>query len=209
MLLLLLKRLQNATRLERIVVATSMDASDDGVEDLARKAGCDVYRGSLDDVLARFVGAAAGHDGPLARLTADCPLIDPGLVDAVAELFGRTPDCAYASNIERRTYPDGLDVEVFSREALDLAAKVAIDPGDREHVTTVIRRDPTRFPAAALVLDEPLGELRWTVDTEADLDFVRRVVDRLGARRYTAGMGEILGAIRMEPSLADYRGRRG
>jgi spore coat polysaccharide biosynthesis protein SpsF (cytidylyltransferase family) len=209
MLQFLLKRLKRAKRVEQIVVATSTDASDDGVKDLAREAGCTVCRGSLDDVLERFVDAATGHKGPFARITADCPLIDPALVDAVAELFDRTPNCAYASNIEPRTYPDGLDVEVFSRDALGLAAEVAIDPQDREHVTAVMRRDSTRFTTAALVSDEPLGHLRWTVDTEADLDFIRRVVVRLGAARYTAGMGEILTAIRMEPSLADFRGHRG
>jgi spore coat polysaccharide biosynthesis protein SpsF (cytidylyltransferase family) len=209
MLLLLLQRLQRARRVEQIVVATSTDASDDGVADVARDAGCKTHRGSLDDVLGRFVTAAGDHEGPCARITADCPLIDPALVDAVAELFDRTPNCAYASNIEPRTYPDGLDVEVFSREALKLAAEVATDPQDREHVTTVMRRDPSRFAAASLVADELLGNLRWTVDTGADLDFLRLVVARLGTHRYTAGMREILDAIRTDPSLADYRGRRG
>ena len=209
MLLLLLKRLKGAERLEHILVATSTHASDDEIEDVARDAGCGAFRGSLDDVLGRFVAAASGHGGPFTRITADCPLIDPALVDAVVELFDRTPNCAYANNIEPRTYPDGLDVELFSREALELAAEIATDPQDREHVTTVMRRDPTRFATAALVSDESLGDLRWTVDTEADLDFLRRVVVRLGARRYTASMGEILYAIREDPSLADYRGHRG
>lgn len=209
MLLLLLTRLQAARSVRGILVATSTDASDDGIEDVARKAGCETYRGSLDDVLGRFVAAAANDEGPLIRITADCPLIDPGLVDAVAELFARTPNCAYASNIEPRTYPDGLDVEVFSRQALERAAEVATDPRDREHVTAVMRRDPARFAAAALVCDEPLGDLRWTVDTEADLDFLRLVVARLGEGRYTAGMRDILDAVRAEPSLVDYRGRRG
>jgi spore coat polysaccharide biosynthesis protein SpsF len=209
MLLLLLKRLKGAKQVGRIVVATSTDPSDDRVEEVSRKADCGVCRGALDDVLGRFVAAAADHPGPFVRITADCPLIDPALVDAVAELFHRTPDCAYASNIEPRTYPDGLDVEVFSRKALELAAGIAISPTDREHVTAVIRRDPGRFATAALVSDECLRDLRWTVDTEADLDFVRRVAARLGAHRYTAGMAETLSAIRMQPSLAEYRGRRG
>lgn len=209
MLMLLLKRLRRAELVEQIVVATSADASDDRVEDLARKSGSAVYRGSLDDVLGRFVGAAAGHDGPIARVTADCPLIDPTLVDRVAEVFEQTPDCAYASNIEPRTYPDGLDVEVFSRKALEFAVKVATDPQDREHVTTVMRREQIHFPTASLICDEDLGDLRWTVDTQADLEFLRLVVARLGARRYLAGMREILDGIHTEPSLADHGGRRG
>ena len=113
-------------------------------------------------------------------------------------------------NIEPRTYPDGLDVEVFSRVVLDLTDEIATDRQDREHVTPVMRRDPDRFPAVALVSEEPLGDLRWTVDTEADLDFVRRVVARLGTRRYTAGMVGIPDA-RPERtlSLADHRGHSG
>jgi spore coat polysaccharide biosynthesis protein SpsF (cytidylyltransferase family) len=209
MLMLLLRRLQRAKTVGQIVIATSSDPSDDEVENLARKSGSKTYRGSLDDVLGRFVGAAGDYRGALARITADCPLIDPTLLDAVVELFDETPNCAYASNIEPRTYPDGLDVEVFGREALDLAAELAIDPDDREHVTTIMRGDPIRFPSAALTSAERLGDLRWTVDDETDLDFLRQVIARLGTRRYTADMEEILGAIRMEPSLANYQGRRG
>lgn len=210
MLALLIRRLRGARGIEQIVVATSIDPADDCVEQAARGMGCAVYRGDRDDVLGRFVGAAAAHEGPLVRVTADCPLIDPAIVDAVIDFFRSTPECAYASNIEPRTYPDGLDVEVFSAETLERVAATAEDPYDREHVTAMIRRDPSRFRSASLVCEtEHLGDVRWTVDQEDDLEFVREVVARLGARRYTAGMSEILESVRAEPSLADFRGRRG
>lgn len=209
MLALVLRRLRRSSEVERIVVATSTDPIDDGVESLADGIGYDVYRGSRDDVLSRFVGAAADHSGPLARVTADCPLIDPDVVDHVIDLFRTTPGCAYASNVEPRTYPDGLDVEVVSAEVLREIAGTAVDPSDREHVTAAIRRDPRKYPAAAVVCDEQLGDLRWTVDTKEDLGFVREVVTRLGSRRYSAGMREILAVVREQPSLADYDGRRG
>ena len=142
MLALLLRRLQPARELQRIVVATSTESVDDRIEDVAREIGSDVYRGALDDVLSRFEGAASRHPGPLVRVTADCPLIDPAIVDDAIRLFERTPGCAYASNVEPRTYPDGLDVEVFSAAALQRVARMTKQPADREHVTTVIRRNP-------------------------------------------------------------------
>jgi spore coat polysaccharide biosynthesis protein SpsF (cytidylyltransferase family) len=209
MLVLLLRRLERARELERIVVATSTEPADDRIEEAVRETACDVYRGSRDDVLARFLGAAAGHAGALARVTGDCPLIDPELVDEVIRLFHRSPDCVYASNIEPRSYPDGLDIEVFSSATLEQLASDTDDPYHREHVTSAIRHDPQRYPSAALVGDEQLGNLRWTVDTMEDLEFVREAVARLGPRRHSAGMREILQAVRRDPSLADYKGRRG
>jgi spore coat polysaccharide biosynthesis protein SpsF (cytidylyltransferase family) len=158
---------------------------------VASEAGADAHRGPLNDVLGRVAGAAESYDGAIVRLTADCPLIDPELVDRVVELF-RDAGAAYASNVEPRTFPDGLDVEVVSAAALRQAAQEVNDPVDREHVTTAIRRNPDRYPAAHLVNDKDLGNLRWTVDTEEDLEFIRDVVERLGERRYTAGLAEIL-----------------
>lgn len=191
LLALMLRRLASAKTVEHTVVATSDQRDDDGIERLAGDLGVDAYRGPLDDVLGRVAGAARGHAGEVVRLTADCPLIDPALVDQVVELFW-VAGVAYASNVEPRTFPDGLDVEVISSAALLEAAETVQDPSDREHVTTAIRCDPDRFPAVHLVHEPDLGELRWTVDTAEDLEFVRGVVERLGERRYTAGMDEIL-----------------
>jgi spore coat polysaccharide biosynthesis protein SpsF len=208
MLALQLARLARAQQLNRVVVATSTDAGDDAIADLVRDQKSDVYRGPLDDVLARFVGAAAGHSGPIMRITADCPLIDPAVVDQVIDLFRATAGCDYASNIEPRTYPIGLDVEVVASEVLRQVATDATEPNDREHVTWAIRRQLDRYRSATLTNDRELGDVRWTVDEADDLAFVREVVGRLGPRRYEAGLDEILGAILREPSLADYRGRR-
>jgi spore coat polysaccharide biosynthesis protein SpsF (cytidylyltransferase family) len=209
MLALLLRRLRRASEVDRIVVATSIDSIDDPIEDMARAIGCDVHRGSRDDVLARFVGAAEGHTGPLARVTGDCPLVDPELVDETIRLFVHDRDAVYASNIEPRSYPDGLDVEVFSSELLGQLDDEVDAPHDREHVTTAVRREPQRFRSASLVCKEQLGDLRWTVDTPDDLEFLRELAARLGSRRYEAGMHEILEAVRQEPSLATFHGRRG
>lgn len=209
MLALLLRRLARAQNVDEIRVATSTRAEDDAIADQAQALGHAAYRGSLDDVLARFVGAAEGHAGPIVRLTADCPLIDPGTVDALIALFESTAGCAYASNVLPRTYPDGLDTEVVALAALHAVHAETTDPAEREHVTIGVRADPERWPAAALVHEpESLGELRWTVDTPDDLAFVRAVVARLGDDRYDASMHAILDLVRSDPALADFPGGR-
>ena len=209
LLALLLRRLTRCAEVEHVVVATSDEPGDDRVESLARELGTGVYRGARDDVLARFAGAASGHGGPIARITGDCPLIDPEVVDRVIRLFRETDACVYASNVHPPTYPDGLDAEVISAEALRTADREATSAEDREHVTTFIRRQPDRFPAANQAREPDLSGLRWTVDEREDLEFVRLVATRLGDERHTAGLERILGAVRSEPSLAEFKGRRG
>jgi spore coat polysaccharide biosynthesis protein SpsF len=195
MLALLVARLRRARSLDGIVIATSDDASDDPIA--ALDLGVPVVRGSLTDVLGRFVVAVGDHPGPIVRITADCPFIDPETVDRVVGRF----ETGYVSNVEPgpRTFPKGLDTEVFSRDALLEAAREATTDVEREHVTPYIR---SHNPTATLTDERDLGDLRWTVDLPEDLAFVRAVAERLGERRSEAGIDEILAAVRAEPSLA-------
>jgi len=209
MLELMLRRLAAVEDVDELVVATSDARDDDRVAEVAAPLADRVHRGSLDDVLGRYVGAIGDRRGPVVRLTADCPLIDPGLVAEVVRRYATSPGCRYASNIDPRRFPVGLDTEVFDADALRETAAETDDPYDREHVTVALQRDPRRFGHASLVGEEDLGEVRWTVDFEDDLEFVRRLADRLGPRRLEAGWREMLAAVRAEPSLADFRGRRG
>jgi spore coat polysaccharide biosynthesis protein SpsF (cytidylyltransferase family) len=209
MLALLLRRLSHARLVGEIRVATSVLGDDDPIEAAAGALGVAVHRGSLDDVLERFVDASAGHDGPIVRITADCPFVDAGIVDDVIALYEHTPGCAYASNVSRRTHPDGLDVEVVAKAALLDAHRETTDPVAREHVTADVREHADRWPAAELVHEpEDLGELRWTVDTPDDLAFVRAVAAALGARLHEARMDEILAIVRADPKLASMPGGR-
>lgn len=209
MLGLLLRRLQGGDTVGGVVLATSDEPSDDAVEALGATLGVRVHRGSLADVLGRMAGAAAGHDDVVVRVTGDCPLADPAVVDEVVGLLRATPGCRYASNVEPRTHPDGLDVEALPAAVLaELDAEVT-DPAEREHVTLAARRQAERYGVTALAVADPaLAELRWTVDTPEDLEFVRAVVARLGERRHVAPMAEVLAAIRAEPSLAAMPGGR-
>ena len=171
-----LERLRRCTTLLRIVVATSTDASDDPLAKHLESQGVDVFRGSLNDVLGRYVGAARafGATGQVVRLTADCPLTDPGVIDDCVSLHART-GADYVSNGREPTYPHGLDVEAFGMDVLEAAAREARDPYEREHVTPFIYRRPERFTLGALTQAKDESHLRWTVDTPEDFAFVERV----------------------------------
>jgi spore coat polysaccharide biosynthesis protein SpsF len=176
MILRQIERLRRARRLDRIVVATSTDASDDGLAAMLALHDVAVHRGALDDVLARFAGALQAHPAEvLVRLTADCPLADPQVVDAtIGLLVERGLD--YAANTPaHRTYPRGLDVEVMRAEGLLRAAREANDPYEREHVTPFLYRHPELFAQDFISQEADEGEVRWTVDRPDDLEFVREV----------------------------------
>lgn len=178
-------RVQRASEVHKVVVATTVEAADDAVEALCRERGFACFRGDEDDVLSRFVGAAARHEAEvIVRITADCPLIDPGVIDALIALFRRS-GADYASNSHAtRTFPRGLDAEVFSRAALERADALDQDPGTREHVTPFLYRSG-RFRLAELTAEVDASGWRWTVDTAEDLDLVRRIYGALDTPDFT------------------------
>jgi len=176
----MLNQVQGAKTVDEIVLATSSDPSDDELAERLEAKGRNVFRGHLSDVLARYADAAekSGAD-VVIRLTGDCPLHTPDTIDEVVEAF-LAADVDYASNLEPYTRPDGLDVEVFTREALMRAVREAPPGPDREHVTPFLRRDAGVRRLYHLHSTGPAApEARWTVDDEADLDFVREVWRKL------------------------------
>jgi spore coat polysaccharide biosynthesis protein SpsF (cytidylyltransferase family) len=190
---LLLRRLARARELDEIVVATSTEPSDDPVEREAERLSARVLRGSLTDVLGRYLkaSAATGADA-IVRITADCPLMDPEVVDQVVRAW-REGRADYVTNtLEPRSYPDGLDVEVLSAAALRRAGELARDPSDREHVTPYIRHHPETFSIQGMHLDPPYGEVRMTLDTPEDLEALTRLVGQVGP---DATMEDILKAL--------------
>ncbi len=153
------------------------------IVDVATEAGFDVVRGSESDVVARFVAALDAYPSEhVVRLTADCPLTDPLLVEAVvATHLARHAD--YTSNVLPRSFPKGLDVEVMRADVLRIAADEAAAADEREHVTPFVYRRPERFRLTNHDSGRALGREWWTVDTPADLDRVRAMVDRVGDDR--------------------------
>jgi spore coat polysaccharide biosynthesis protein SpsF len=177
-----IERVRRATKAGRLVVATSSDRSDDPIEALCRDLAIPWFRGSLEDVLGRYRVAARafGPSDHIVRLTGDCPLTDWRVIDAVIE-HHLAEGADYTSNTGKLTFPKGLDVEVFRGKLLEVAAREATDPFEREHVTAFFYRRPERFKIANLECDPPMGELRWTVDTSEDYSFVQGVYEALYA----------------------------
>jgi spore coat polysaccharide biosynthesis protein SpsF len=182
-------RLRDSRELADVVVATSDEAGDDPVADAAPTR---VVRGPLEDVLARYALAARELDSEgLVRITADCPLIDPAVVDEVVREW-RTSDADYVANvIEPRTYPVGMDTEVVTAAALLAADAEATDDYDREHVTPFVRSRPERFPQRAVTMYPPQVDVRLTLDTPEDLEHLRAVVAQTGPK---ASLAELIAA---------------
>lgn len=178
---LLLDRLGLARSLDQIVVATGSAESNRGLVMHLERRGSTVIVGDERDVLARYLAAARATSADvIVRVTGDCPLVDPGVVDHVVERFLATR-VDYASNIDPPTFPDGLDVEVFTAETLEVAAVRAADPEEREHVTTYMRRSATlRRTNVAWARDE--SQERWTLDEPEDLKVLDAVVRHFAPR---------------------------
>jgi glutamate-1-semialdehyde 2,1-aminomutase len=171
---LLLARLSNAKTIDEIILATSGDPRNDALIRYVTDLGYRVFRGSEDDVLDRYFNAAKMVDADVVvRITGDCPLIDPNVVDEVVDKF-KYQNFDYFSNTSPPSYPDGLDTEVFSYAALNRAASEATGAYDREHVTPYLRRSDL-FRIGSIQCDDDLSKLRWTVDDPADFEVVSNV----------------------------------
>jgi spore coat polysaccharide biosynthesis protein SpsF len=201
MLLRQIDRVRRARLIDRLVVATSDTADDDMVAALCAAHGVSCHRGSLDDVLDRFHGAArAAGAGAIVRLTGDCPLADPTVIDRVVTEFMRV-GCAYASNTLRPTYPDGLDVEVMSFAALDRAWRESELSSEREHVTPYIYKHPELFAIHSVEAAQDRSSLRCTVDTAGDLAFIREVYGALLPTKPEFTTEDVLELLESRPEL--------
>lgn len=201
LLLHVVERVQRARRVDKVVVATSDQAGDDPIATLCQQGGIQYFRGCEDDVLDRFYRTAqASTADVVVRITADCPLIDPAVIDKVVTRF-QQGDCDYVSNTLRYTYPDGLDTEAFSFAALERAWREAKKPSEREHVTPYLRTG--KFRVANVESESPtgLGKYRWTVDHFADLEFVRRIYEAFSGKKHF-GYQDIFQLLRERPELA-------
>lgn len=183
MLARVVSRTQRASTLNGIVVATTSEPRDEPIVLLCRQRGWPCFRGSEEDVLDRTYLAAMAHEATVViRVTSDCPLIEPTLIDrVVAEFLDRQPQVDYASNnLPRPTFPAGLDVEVMRRDALECAWREDTNPAWREHVSEYLRRHPERFGLHGVTSETDRSSLRWTVDEPADLELVRRIYEHFG-----------------------------
>lgn len=188
MLMRVMKRAKQAQSLDEVVVATTRRRADDAIEQLCTESGWLCYRGSEEDVLDRYYRAAQEFRAEaVVRITSDCPLIDPELVNLVVKGFcDGQPRVDYACNVlPKRTFPRGLDVEVMRFDVLERAWLEDINPVWREHVTPYIQRHPELFKIHGVMNDVDYSWMRWTVDTAEDLALVRRIYEHFGHDRFS------------------------
>jgi spore coat polysaccharide biosynthesis protein SpsF (cytidylyltransferase family) len=201
MLELQIERIMRSKKAEKLVVATSIDDNDDGIETMCNKIGISCFRGSLENVLDRFYQAASLYNpSHLVRLTGDCPLTDPILIDELIDYY-LSRRCDYASNCQEPSLPDGLDAEIFSYDALKQTWQEAELPSHIEHVTPFIRSHPERFKICSYKYHKNLSHLRWVVDEKEDLEFVRKVYEKLYPSNPEFRTEEIVALLEQEPEL--------
>lgn len=202
MLSRVVERARRARLLNDVVVATTINASDDSIAQLCELNGWTLFRGPEDDVLDRYFRAAQIHKAdPIVRITSDCPLVDPDVVDMVIKVFLDDKLDYVSNNFPRSSFPIGLDVEVVRFSALEKAWKEDLNPQWREHVTLYIRRHPELFRLNGIVCEEDYSAMRWTVDTQDDLEFVRTVYSHFNDDRFS--WREVLSALQMHPQWLD------
>lgn len=205
MLLRVVRRLERAQTVDQVVVATTTSPADDPVEALCRAEGLAWFRGDPVDVLDRLHTAAKMHKADVVvRITGDCPVIDPDVVDQTVQAFLKSDppvDLALNRFVDDRTFPIGLDTEVCSIAALDSAWQRADKAYEREHVMPYLYDPPGRFRVLHVRNDEDLGDYRWTVDTPEDLAFIRAVFDHF-APNAAFGWRDILDLVRTRPDIA-------
>lgn len=199
-----LERLRRSTMIEQLVVATSVDSSDDELAHVLDARSVTVRRGSLDDVASRFEAVVEEFTPTtLVRLTADCPLADPAIIDRVVrEHLDSGAD--YSSNTLERTYPQGLDVECVRSEAFAAFMAMEHDPDEREHVTLGIYRRPDQFTLHSVTQERDRSKLRWTVDYPEDLEFVRSVYNHLYENNPNFVQDDVLALLERHPELSRF-----
>lgn len=198
-----LGRIRRMKSIKGIVVATTTLEDDDIIEETVRNYDEDIYiyRGDTYNVLDRYYNAAKMCKADaIVRITSDCPLIDPNVSDKVVEAFLEN-NCDYCCNNMPRTYPHGLDTEVFSFNSLEDAWKSANSHYEKEHVTPYIREHPEKFKLCNVKNEVDLKHLRWTLDYPEDFEFIKEIYNRLGERMFD--MEDILKILNDEPYLIE------
>lgn len=198
-----IERVLRARRIDALVVASSRDKSDDPIEALCKVSDLACYRGNLDDVLDRFYQAANPYKPDhIVRLTGDCPLADPDLIDETIA-FHLAGEFDYTSNALEPTYPDGLDIEVFRYSCLEKAWQEARLPSQREHVTSYIYSQGSNYKLGSMKQDTDLSHLRWTVDEPLDYQLITIIYEALYPINPEFSYPDILAWLHENPVMAN------
>jgi len=203
MLEIMVERVKQVREIDKIVLATTINKTDDIIEKLAKKLKIGCFRGSEKDVLLRVLGAAEKFKGDIiVELTGDCPIIDPEIVSQVIACYLHN-QCDYASNCEPCTYPIGMDTQVFSLKTLRIADKIGKSDKDREHVSWYIRKHPGEFRHLTLVAPPNLRhpEIEITLDEIQDYELIKKILKKLYYRKRRFTCQDIIEVFKKEPEL--------
>lgn len=206
MLAHLVDRLKAVLSLDAIVLATTTNATDDVLAEFAAVHGIAVFRGSEDDVMGRVLGAAESAAADvIVEITGDCPIIDPDVIEQAVRIF-RANTAQYVSNSAVRSYPDGMDVQVYPVETLRRSEAMTNEPLDREHVTRHIILHPELFPPLHLVAPPSLHwpELGLTLDELGDYELIKTLIEHFGAGESLFGCGDAIRVLRAHPEWTEF-----
>lgn len=193
-----IERLRRIKSVDEIVIATTTNDMDQQIVDLCNRLSVAYFRGSEEDVLARYHGAAEKYNADIVvRVTSDCPVIDPAVCEEAITYFIKNQDQYNYVRLEQ--YPRGLDAEVLSLKVLDECYKEATDKPDREHVTPFIYRHPERYRMKRITCDKDYSHHRWTVDTPEDFELVRRIIEELYPIKKLFNFVDILDVLKRNP----------
>ena len=201
----LVARLRAAPSIDEIVLATTTNATDDPLVEFAKKEKIRVFRGSEADVMARVIGAAEFADADvIVEITGDCPIIDPDIVEQTIRMY-KSHDAVYASNGIIRSYPDGMDTQVFGLKTLQRSAAMTNDPQDREHVSLHMCKHPELFPQVHLIAPPSLHwpELGLTLDEPADYELIKRIIEYFGESRPLFSCLDVINLLHENPEWVE------
>jgi len=198
-----IQRILRSKTIDELVVVTSTDATDDVLVDYLRRSSVNVYRGDLNDVLSRYLEASLAypHDA-LIRLTGDCPLVMPELIDQMVKKFYAL-DVDYLSNTLQPTYPDGLDIEIINKGVLNRLVSFGLTQKETEHVTLGIYTRPDEFKCINYENFRDYSFQRWTVDYQEDFDFVQNIFSRFQGQESEFTYEDVNEYLHLNPGIQD------
>jgi spore coat polysaccharide biosynthesis protein SpsF len=201
MILRQINRIMSARNVGKIIVATTKDKSDDKLSSFLVSRNIEIFRGEMDDVVSRFVGILSMcRETTVVRLTADCPLVMADLIDRMIEKFWNV-SCDYLSNTMNPTFPDGLDVEVFSRNSFLFLSTLELSKAELEHVTLGYHHRKELFKVHDFNSEKDFSRMRWTVDYPQDLEFVRKVYSNFLGKESKFEFQQVLDLIEKNPTI--------
>lgn len=198
-----IERLRKVASADKIVIATTINSADQPIVNLCERLSVPCFRGPEEDVLTRYHGAAIQHKADvIVRITSDCPIIDPNVIDRIIGFYmEHKNEYDYISNTIERTFPRGMDTEVFPFKTLGEIFIKANDQSDREHVTPYIYRHPNRYRLACVTNFENQSHHRWTVDTIEDFNLISRFITTLYPENPAFGFYDCLALVEKNPAL--------